>query len=85
MLREVSLASLAVAAGVAMWPARDTRQDAQVVSRAGERSHLVEVMHYGGNLICHERSSAELVGSGNNLLGRRRVEAMNSKSVGEDR
>ena len=37
-------------------------------------------MHYGGNLICHDRFESNVVGSGNNVMGLSRVEAMNSKS-----
>ncbi len=37
-------------------------------------------MHYGGNLICHERLESNVVGSANNMIGRSRVEAMNSKN-----
>ncbi len=37
-------------------------------------------MHYGGNLICHERLESNVVGSANNMIGRSRVEAMNSKT-----
>jgi len=45
-----------------------------------EKCHLIEVMHYGGNLICHDRFESNVVGSGNNRMGLARVEAMNSKN-----
>ena len=79
MWRVVSLASLGVAAAIAMWPARGTRQ-ATAAPPPPEKCHLIEVMHYGGNLICHDRFENNVVGSGNNVLGLSRVEAMNSKS-----
>jgi len=73
------LTSLIIAACVAMWPASHSRR-APSAAPARQQGHLVEVMHYGRNLICHDRFSGDVVGSGNNLLGRRRVEAMNSQS-----
>jgi len=77
MWRIFSLASIVVAAAMAMWPtARGTRQAAPPPP---EKCHLIEVMHYGGNLICHERLESNVVGSANNMIGRSRVEAMNSK------
>ena len=75
-----SLASVIVAAAMAMWPARGTRQTPSGASPAQEKCHLIEVMHYGGNLIRHDRFESNVVGSGNNLIGLSRVEAMNSKS-----
>jgi len=65
---------------MAMWPARGTRQAASAASPAQEKCHLIQVMHYGGNLICHERLESNVVGSANNMIGRSRVEAMNSKN-----
>jgi len=73
MWRIFSVASLAIATGMAMWPARGLRQAPPA------KRHLIEVMHYGGNLICHDRFESNVVGSGNNTLGLARVEAMNSK------
>jgi len=79
MWRVFSLTSLGIAAGVAMWPASHSRL-APSAAPEQQRDSLVEVIHYGGNLICHERFRSDVVASGNNLLGRRRVEAMNSRS-----
>jgi len=79
MWRLFSLTSLVVAAGMAMLPVSHSGR-APSAAPARQQGHLVEVMHYGGNLICHERFSGDVVGSGNNVLGRRRVEAMNSRS-----
>ena len=62
--------------------ARDARQ---VVPPPPAKRHLIEVMHYGGNLICHDRFESNVVGSGNNTLGLARVEAMNSKSRGSSK
>jgi hypothetical protein len=62
---------------MAMWPSRGTRQ---ATPPPPAKRHLIEVMHYGGNLICHERLESDVVGSANNMIGRSRVEAMNSKS-----
>jgi hypothetical protein len=64
---------------MAMWPARGTHQPASAASPAREKCHLIEVMHYGGNLICHDRFESNVVGSGNNRMGLARVEAMNNK------
>ena len=77
MWRIFSLASLGVAAAMAMWPARGARQAAPPPPA---KRHLIEVMHYGGNLICHDRFESNVVGSGNNVMGLARVEAMNSKN-----
>ena len=63
-----------------MWPARATRQASSAASPVQEKCHLIEVMHYGGNLICHDRFESNVVGSGNNRMGLARVEAMNSKN-----
>jgi len=65
---------------MAMWPARGTRQTASAASPAQEKCHLIQVMHYGGNLICHDRFESNVVGSGSNMIGRSRVEAMNAKN-----
>lgn len=62
---------------MAMWPESGTRQ-ARPPPPA--KRHLIEVMHYGGNLICHDRFESDVVGSGNNMMGLSRVEAMNKKS-----
>jgi len=40
-------------------------------------------MHYGGNLICHDRFDSEVVGSGNSAIGLARIEAMNSQRRGQ--
>jgi hypothetical protein len=77
MWRVFSLASLGVAAAMAMWPSRGTRQ---ATPPPPAKRHLIEVMHYGGNLICHDRFESNVVGSGNNRMGLARVEAMNSKN-----
>jgi hypothetical protein len=37
------------------------------------------VVNYGGNLICHDRFENKVVGSGNNMMGLSRAQAMNSK------
>ena len=76
MWRVFSLASLGVAAAIAMGSARETRQAAPPPPA---KRRLIEVMHYGGNLICHDRFESNVVGSGNNRMGLARVEAMNSK------
>jgi hypothetical protein len=76
MWRIFFLASLGVAAAMAMWPSRGTRQ---ATPPPPAKRHLIEVMHYGGNLICHDRFESNVVGSGNNVIGLSRVEAMNSK------
>jgi hypothetical protein len=77
MWRVFSVTSVVAAAGVAMWPGSHSRRAPSPVPEQQENG-LVEVMHYGGNLICHDRFRSDIVGSGNNLLGRRRVETMNS-------
>ena len=59
-----------------MWPALGTHL---VAPPPPAKRHLIEVMHYGGNLICHDRFESNVVGSGNNRMGLARVEAMNSK------
>jgi hypothetical protein len=76
MWRIFSVASLVVATGMVMWPARATRQTSSAASPVQEKCHLIEVMHYGGNLICHERFENNVLGSGNNVIGRSRVEAV---------
>jgi len=58
-----------------MWPALGTHL---VAPPPPAKRHLIEVMHYGGNLICHDRFESNVVGSANNTLGLARVEAMNS-------
>jgi len=63
-----------------MWPARGTRETASAASPPQEKYHLIQVMHYGGNLICHDRFEGNVIGSGNNKMGLARVEAMNRKS-----
>jgi len=82
MWRVFSLASLGVAGAIAMWPTLGTRQ---VAPPPPAKRYLIEVMHYGGNLICHDRFESNVVGSGNNTLGLARVEAMNSKSRGSSK
>jgi len=62
-----------------MWPTLGTRQ---VTPPPPAKRHLIEVMHYGGNLICHDRFESDVVGSGNSAIGLARIEAMNSKSRG---
>jgi len=63
------LTSLIIAAGMAIWPASHSRR-VPSAGPAQQPGALVEVIHYGGNLICHERFRADVVGSGNNLLAR---------------
>ena len=46
---------------------------------------VVEVIHYGGNLICHQRLLKDGVGSGNNSLGQERIEALNKKCCAEQK
>jgi hypothetical protein len=36
-------------------------------------------MNYGGNLICHDCFESKVVGSGNNMMGLSRAQAMNGK------
>jgi len=55
-----------------------TRQ-ATAVPPPPEKCHLIEVMKHGRNLICHDRFENNVVGSGNNMTGLSRVQAMNSK------
>ena len=62
---------------MALWPAPATHQ-ASPPSPA--KRHLIEVIHYGGNLICHDRFESEVVGSGNSVIGLARVEAMNNRT-----
>jgi len=69
MWRVFPLASLVVAAGIVMWPERARCQASSAASPVQGKHHLVEVIHYGGNLICHVRLENDVVGSGNNLLG----------------
>jgi len=57
---------LAIIIGSVDRPARD-RQGFRKAARAGD-------------LICHERLESNVVGSGNNVLGLSRVDAMNSKN-----
>lgn len=80
MWRVFPLASLVVAAGIVMWPERATPRASSAASLVHGKYHLVEVIHYGGNLICHVRLENDVVGSGNNLIGLSRVEAMDRKS-----
>jgi hypothetical protein len=42
-------------------------------------------LHYGGNPDFHDRFRTDIVDSGNNTLGRARVEAMNRKSRGSSK
>ena len=74
-----------VAGGIMMWPIRATDQKRSAASSQQAKCQLIEVMHYGGNLICHDRFESNVVGSGNNTLGLARVEAMNSKSRGSSK
>jgi hypothetical protein len=55
-----------------------TRQ-ATAVPPSPEKCHLTEVINYGRNLICHDRFENNGVGSGNNMMGLSRLQAMNSK------
>jgi len=55
-----------------------TRQ-ATAVPPPPEKCHLIEVMKHGRNLICHDRFKNNVVGSGNNMTGLSRVQAMNGK------
>ena len=75
-----------VAAGVMMWPSRGLRQAANNTPPAQKCDcRVIEVIHYGGNLIYHERLLKDIVGSGNNGIGRERVEAMNKKCCAEQK
>ncbi len=65
-----------VAGGIMMWPIRATDQKRSAASSQQAKCQLIEVMHYGGNLICHERFESNVLGSGNNVIGRSRVEAV---------
>ena len=69
-----------VAAGIIMWPIQATDQKRPAAPSQQAKCHLIEVMHYGGNLICHDRLESNVVGSGNNMMGLSRVEAMNTKN-----
>ena len=79
MRRLVSLASLALATKVMMWPARTSHQATAPTVQNGD-CRVIQVIHYGGNLICHERLESNVVGSANDMIGPSRVEAMNSKN-----
>ena len=77
MWRFFSLGLFVAVAGALMWPARAQRE----ANSAQEcECCVVEVIHYGGNLICHERYQKEVVGSGNNMIGRARVDAITKRS-----
>lgn len=65
-------------AAIAMWSTRGTRQ-ATAVPPPPEKCQLIEVVNYGGNLICHDRFESKVVGSGNNMMGLSRAQAMNGK------
>ena len=81
MLRLFSFMSVLVAAGVVMWPSKLVRHAEEDKPPAQEcECRVVEVIHYGGNLICHERLMNNVVGSGNNMIGRARIDAMNNKN-----
>lgn len=77
-----SVASLAFAAAMALWPTSGTHQASRPPPA---KRHLIEVIHYGGNLICHDRFESDVVGSGNSVIGLARIEAMNSKSRGAEK
>jgi hypothetical protein len=62
---------------VALWPVR--ARQAPVATPATQQCCLIQVMHYGGNLICHDRYGNNVMGSGNNSIGRCRVEAMSAQ------
>ena len=80
MWRFFSLASLVVAAGVMLWLSRGPRRTGENAPSAQDcECRMVEVIHYGGNLICHERLLKDVIGSGNNMIGQARVEAMNNQ------
>ena len=84
MWRLFSLASLVVVAGVVIWLSRGLRHAGENTPPAQEcECRVVEVIHYGGNLICHERLLNDVIGSGNNRIGRARVEAMNNQKSKE--
>lgn len=84
MWRLVSLTSLAVAAGVVIWLWQGLRWiSAATPAQQQCDCCVVEVIHYGGNLICHQRLLKDVVGSGNNVLGQERIEAMNKKCCAE--
>jgi hypothetical protein len=65
-------------AAIAMWSTRGTRQ-ATAVPPPPEKCQIIEVMNYGGNLICHDCFESKVVGSGNNMMGLSRAQAMNGK------
>jgi hypothetical protein len=84
MWRIYSLASLVVAIGVMTWPWTGLRQTGAAMPPPQQCDCcVVEVIHYGGNLICHQRLRKDVIGSGNNMLGQERVEAMNKKCCAE--
>lgn len=78
MWRILFLVLLLAAAALAIWPVR-ARQPLLTTPPTQENCCLIQVMHYGGNLICHDRFGNDVVGSGNNSIGRCRIEAMSAQ------
>jgi hypothetical protein len=66
------------AVAIAAWPV-GAPHSSMAAPVAQEKCCLIQVMHYGGNLICHDRFESNVMGSGNNSMGRCRVEAMNAQ------
>jgi hypothetical protein len=63
-----------------MWPSGGVRHAGEKAPPAQQcECRVVEVIHYGGNLICHDRLLKNVVGSGNNMIGRARIEAMHNR------
>jgi hypothetical protein len=67
------------AVAVAAWPVGSPQASMAAAPAAQEKCCLIQVMNYGGNLICHDRFANNVMGSGNNSMGRCRVEAMSAK------
>jgi hypothetical protein len=78
MWRILFFVSFLAAVALAVWPA-PTRQASAATPAGQGNCCLIQVMHYGGNLICHDRFENNVMGSGNNSMGRCRVEAMSAQ------
>jgi hypothetical protein len=69
---------LALLAGVLLWTGLRGTGVARPAQMKGDCC-VIQTINYGGNLICHQRLSGQLIGCGNNALGQERIEAMRIK------